>query len=54
MIDRWPVHPLFTKTVADRITSELKLFPKDKQKEVMILFSAHSLPLKVNIIVHII
>lgn len=46
LIDRWPIHPLFTKTVADRITTELKMFPKEKQKDVVILFSAHSLPLK--------
>ncbi|KAF6213102.1 hypothetical protein GE061_010817 [Apolygus lucorum] len=46
LIDRWPSHPLLAKTVADRISSEIKQFPVDKQKEVMILFSAHSLPLK--------
>lgn len=46
MIDRWPAHPLLAKTVADRITTELKQFPKEKQKDVIILFSAHSLPLK--------
>lgn len=46
MIDRWPTHPLLAKTVADRIMSELKQFPKEKQNDVIILFSAHSLPLK--------
>lgn len=48
MIDRWPVHPLLAKTIADRITNELKQFPNEKQKDVIILFSAHSLPLKVS------
>jgi len=46
VIDRWPVHPLLAKTFADRILTELKQFPAEKQKEVVILFSAHSLPLK--------
>uniref|UniRef100_A0A1B6KI31 Ferrochelatase n=1 Tax=Graphocephala atropunctata TaxID=36148 RepID=A0A1B6KI31_9HEMI len=46
VIDRWPVHPLLAKTFADRILTELKQFPAEKQKDVVILFSAHSLPLK--------
>lgn len=46
LIDRWATHPLLIKTVADRILTELKQFPVDKQKDVLILFSAHSLPLK--------
>ncbi|XP_014241265.1 ferrochelatase, mitochondrial isoform X2 [Cimex lectularius] len=46
LIDRWSAHPLLAKTVADRITTELKQFPVEKQKDVIILFSAHSLPLK--------
>ncbi|KAG8318551.1 hypothetical protein J6590_001666 [Homalodisca vitripennis] len=48
VIDRWPVHPLLAKTFADRILTELKQFPAEKQKDVVILFSAHSLPLKVS------
>ncbi|XP_046658452.1 LOW QUALITY PROTEIN: ferrochelatase, mitochondrial-like [Homalodisca vitripennis] len=46
VIDRWPVHPLLAKTFADRILTELKQFLLKKQKDVVILFSAHSLPLK--------
>ncbi|BES92285.1 Ferrochelatase, mitochondrial [Nesidiocoris tenuis] len=46
LIDRWPAHPLLAKTFADRISTELKMFPAEKRKDVMILFSAHSLPLK--------
>lgn len=46
LIERWATHPLLIKTVADRILTELKQFPAEKQKEVLILFSAHSLPLK--------
>lgn len=46
VIDRWSTHPLLVKVFADRIKDELKQFPADKQKEVVILFSAHSLPLR--------
>lgn len=46
LIDRWATHPLLVKTIADRILTELKQFPADKQKDVLILFSAHSLPLR--------
>lgn len=46
IIDRWSTHPLLVKTFADRIQSELKQFAKEKRDEVIILFSAHSLPLK--------
>lgn len=46
LIERWATHPLLIKTVADRILTELKQFPADKQKDVLILFSAHSLPLR--------
>uniref|UniRef100_A0A1B6DFR4 Ferrochelatase n=3 Tax=Clastoptera arizonana TaxID=38151 RepID=A0A1B6DFR4_9HEMI len=46
LIDRWSTHPLLAKTVADRIQTELKQFPADRQKDVIILFSAHSLPIR--------
>ncbi|CRL07413.1 CLUMA_CG020386, isoform A [Clunio marinus] len=46
MIDRWPTHPLLIKTFAERIKDELKEFPQEKRKDVILLFSAHSLPLK--------
>lgn len=46
VIDRWPTHPLLVKTFAERIREQLVTFPKDKQDDVVLLFSAHSLPLK--------
>lgn len=46
MIDRWPTHPLLVKTFAERIKDELKLFSPEKRNDVILLFSAHSLPLK--------
>ncbi|XP_055639797.1 ferrochelatase, mitochondrial [Toxorhynchites rutilus septentrionalis] len=46
VIDRWGSHPLLAKTFADNIRKELNKFPEDKRKDVILLFSAHSLPLK--------
>lgn len=46
IIDRWSTHPLLARTVAERIRNELKEFPDEIKKDVIILFSAHSLPLK--------
>ncbi|XP_055547063.1 ferrochelatase, mitochondrial [Wyeomyia smithii] len=46
IIDRWGTHPLLAETFADNIRQELAKFPKEKQKDVILLFSAHSLPLK--------
>lgn len=46
LIDRWSTHPLLCKVFAERIKQELKQFPVEVQKDVLILFSAHSLPLR--------
>ncbi|XP_043831238.1 ferrochelatase, mitochondrial isoform X2 [Dromiciops gliroides] len=46
-IDRWPTHPLFIECFVDHIQKELDLFPPEKRGEVVILFSAHSLPMSV-------
>ncbi|XP_053557119.1 ferrochelatase, mitochondrial [Bombina bombina] len=47
IIDRWPTHPLLIQCFADHIKKELNMFPADKREEVVILFSAHSLPMAV-------
>ncbi|XP_005373032.1 PREDICTED: ferrochelatase, mitochondrial [Chinchilla lanigera] len=46
-IDRWPTHPLLIQCFADHILKELDHFPLEKKSEVVILFSAHSLPMSV-------
>uniref|UniRef100_A0A1A9WB76 Ferrochelatase n=1 Tax=Glossina brevipalpis TaxID=37001 RepID=A0A1A9WB76_9MUSC len=46
VIDRWGTNPLLIQTFADRIREELKKFSETKRKNVVILFTAHSLPLK--------
>ena len=47
VIDRWPTHPGLIDAFADRVLNALKDFPQDKQNKVIILFSAHSLPMSV-------
>ncbi|KAH8294425.1 hypothetical protein KR054_012555, partial [Drosophila jambulina] len=46
IIDRWGTHPLLIKTFAQRIRDELAKFGETKRNDVVILFTAHSLPLK--------
>jgi ferrochelatase len=46
VIDRWSTHPLLIKCFADLVRKELAKIKNDKRKETIILFSAHSLPLK--------
>lgn len=50
IIDRWATHPLLVKTLAERIKDELEQFPDDVRQSVIILFSVHSLPLKVSVV----
>ncbi|XP_053379818.1 ferrochelatase, mitochondrial-like [Mercenaria mercenaria] len=45
-IDRWPTNSGLIQTHAEHIRAELEKFPEDVRDEVVILFSAHSLPLK--------
>lgn len=49
VIDRWASHPLLAAVFAERIKEKLLKFPEEKRNEVVILYSAHSLPLKVVI-----
>jgi ferrochelatase len=47
LIDRWPVHPGFITAMTDTVREGLERFPEAKRSGVLILFSAHSLPLHV-------
>lgn len=47
VIDRWPVHAGLTDAIAKNVEAELAKYPEDKKKEVILLFSAHSLPMSV-------
>lgn len=50
VIDRWATHPLFVKTHADLIRKEIWTLSKEQLQDAIILFSAHSLPLKVGVV----
>lgn len=48
VIDRWFSNPLLIKTFASNIQEELKHFPSEVRDSVIILFTAHSLPMRVS------
>jgi len=47
VIDRWPVHKGLIKAFAERVSTGLAKFDEKDRSKVIILFSAHSLPLVV-------
>ena len=53
VIDRWPLHPGLVEAFTQHIQEELLEFPEEDRKDVVILFSAHSLPLQVTTSFHL-
>lgn len=47
VIDRWPAHPGLVEAFAQRIEERLATYPKERRNNVLLLFSAHSLPMSV-------
>jgi ferrochelatase len=47
LIDRWPVHPGFIEAMTETVREGLEQFESADREKVLILFSAHSLPLDV-------
>jgi protoporphyrin/coproporphyrin ferrochelatase len=47
IIDRWPTHPGFVSAMTDTVRDGLLQFPAEDRDKVLVLFSAHSLPLRV-------
>jgi ferrochelatase len=47
IIDRWPVHPGFIDAMTETVREGLEQFDPSDRDKVLILFSAHSLPLDV-------
>jgi ferrochelatase len=47
IIDRWPVHPGFIDAMAETVRDGLEQFDPASRDQVLLLFSAHSLPLDV-------
>lgn len=46
-IDRWPAHAGFVEAFAQNIEAKLAEYPEERRKDVILLFSAHSLPMSV-------
>lgn len=47
VIDRWPTHPGLVEAFAQNIEAKLATFPPERRDDVVLLFSAHSLPMSV-------
>ncbi|RYP58816.1 hypothetical protein DL769_008791 [Monosporascus sp. CRB-8-3] len=47
VIDRWPAHPGLVEAFASNIEKTLAEYPEDRRSQVVLLFSAHSLPMSV-------
>ena len=47
VIDRWPVHPGLVEAFARNVETQLATYPEETRKDVVLLFSAHSLPMSV-------
>jgi ferrochelatase len=47
VIDRWPTHPKFIEAMTETVKQGLAQFSAEDQEDVLILFSAHSLPMDV-------
>ncbi|TKA71708.1 hypothetical protein B0A49_04857 [Cryomyces minteri] len=47
VIDRWPQHSGLVEAFAQNIEAKLAEYPEERRKDVVLLFSAHSLPMSV-------
>ncbi|KAH7327948.1 hypothetical protein B0I35DRAFT_345761 [Stachybotrys elegans] len=47
VIDRWPTHPGLVEAFAQNIEAKLAEYPEERRNNVVLLFSAHSLPMSV-------
>ncbi|KAL2169276.1 hypothetical protein VTG60DRAFT_6279 [Thermothelomyces hinnuleus] len=47
VIDRWPTHPGLVEAFAQNIEAKLLEYPEERRNNVVLLFSAHSLPMSV-------
>lgn len=47
VIDRWPTHPKFIEAMTKTVRDGLEMFAEEDRDDVLLMFSAHSLPLDV-------
>lgn len=46
-IDTWHLHPIYLDALASRTRDALSLFPANERSDVMVVFTAHSLPQRI-------
>lgn len=47
VIDRWPAHPGLVNAIAENVEQKLLEYPPERRDKVVLLYSAHSLPMSV-------
>ena len=47
VVDRWGTHPLLIKAFVDTIVEQLEKIPQNIKSNLVILFTAHSLPMSI-------
>jgi len=47
VLDRWPTHPRFIEAMTKTVEDGLRQFRQEEREDVLIVFSAHSLPMSV-------
>jgi len=47
VLDRWPAHPGLVEAIAHNIKRALERYPEGQRSDVVVLFSAHSLPIEI-------
>ena len=52
-IDRWSMNSGLVNTFKQLVEAEIDKFPPKKRNNVLLLFTAHSLPLKVNMYIYL-
>ncbi len=48
VVERWYDHPKFVKMMTTLVRDALKKFPTDERDSVMVIFTAHSLPVRIR------
>ena len=47
-VDSWHLHPQFIELIATRVRDSLEKWPDDDRRKVTVVFSAHSLPVRIR------
>lgn len=47
VLDRWPTHPTYVRALARRVELGLAEFPPEERSQVVVVFTAHSIPMRI-------